>query len=485
MRQLARLIESGRIVYLLAFLGCLPRLFHYLRDPSIWHDEAALIVNVLNKDFVALLGPLRWDEAAPPLFLWLERAIALTLGDSTYALRLMPVLASCAAMFLFAATVRKLLSGWPAFWAMLLFATSDRLCWHAAEAKPYAIDVFVACAALFIAVRLQHWAIERRLALLICASPVAIFISYPSCFVCGALLLYLLAEAWVAGWRARLLYSCWAGALVCSFAILCLGPIRAQHTTVIDGCWQGHFPNWSQSWYVPIWSLGVVADVFRYCFKPIGNLLASCGIVGFIWLWRSGHRRTLLLLVGPALLAFFAALLHRYPFGGSRLEVFLAPALALLLGAGVEPVRKWLRARWQWGALGTHVLLATPPALALWFAIEPWPRADAAGAAEYVLAHRKADDAVSANHWEYVYLFRHAPGALLLTDGDLNCPSRRLWVVHTDPDKHSRKHFVAALSERANIVERKEFTFTSVALLDLMAEPAGNLAFGKKPALVE
>src|SRR6185369_7493650 len=83
---------------LLIALGWALRLAHYLRDPSVWHDEAALIVNVLRYDFAELLGPLLWNEAAPPLFLWLERAVMLILGDSTMALRLVPFVASCAAL---------------------------------------------------------------------------------------------------------------------------------------------------------------------------------------------------------------------------------------------------------------------------------------------------------------------------------------------------------------------------------------------------
>src|SRR5262249_6781698 len=46
------------------------RLYHYLRDPSMWHDEAALVLNVLDKGFRSLWGPLFFAEAAPPLFLW-------------------------------------------------------------------------------------------------------------------------------------------------------------------------------------------------------------------------------------------------------------------------------------------------------------------------------------------------------------------------------------------------------------------------------
>src|SRR5205823_10849940 len=83
---------------LLVTLGLALRLYHYLRDPSMWHDEAALVLNVLGKSFTGLLGPLFFAEAAPPLFLWVEKAVALLLGDGTFALRLVPFLASCAAL---------------------------------------------------------------------------------------------------------------------------------------------------------------------------------------------------------------------------------------------------------------------------------------------------------------------------------------------------------------------------------------------------
>src|SRR5438067_5498919 len=78
------------------------RTFHFVRDPSMWHDEAALVLNVLQKGFGDLLGPLRFAEAAPPLFLWAERAVSLVFGDGTFALRLVPFVASCLAVVLVA-----------------------------------------------------------------------------------------------------------------------------------------------------------------------------------------------------------------------------------------------------------------------------------------------------------------------------------------------------------------------------------------------
>src|SRR5438552_12039300 len=98
------------------------RSYHCLRVPAVWHDEAALVVNLLDKDFVGLLGPLRWHEAAPPLFLWIERAVVLILGDDILALRLFPFLANCAALLLMASVSRSLLPAAAVPWAVFLFA---------------------------------------------------------------------------------------------------------------------------------------------------------------------------------------------------------------------------------------------------------------------------------------------------------------------------------------------------------------------------
>ena len=148
---------------LLVTMGCGLRLLHYLRDPSVWHDEGNLIVNVLRLDFAQLLGPLLWNGNGPPLFLWLERAVALALGDSSLALRLVPMLASCGTLVLLSAVAQRWLPPRGAFCAVLLVAVSDRLLWHSCEAKPYATDVLVASLLMFVFTFTGRWTASRRI----------------------------------------------------------------------------------------------------------------------------------------------------------------------------------------------------------------------------------------------------------------------------------------------------------------------------------
>src|SRR5207244_6319333 len=109
----------------------------------------------------------------------------------------------------------------------------------------------------------------------------------------------------------------------------------AQRTGAIEDCWVAHFPNWSRPATVPLWSFASTFEVARYAFQPVGAVLVKLAIVGAIWFWRRGERSWVVVLAGPLALAWVAALVKGYPFGGSRLEVFAAPALALLIAAGI------------------------------------------------------------------------------------------------------------------------------------------------------
>ena len=102
------------------------RLYHYLRNPAVWCDELWLLRNIIGKGFLAQLGPLDDVQAAPPLFLWLERTVWLLCGDNIYALRLPPLLAGCGTMLLVVPLGRRCVS---------LAALPGRCSWWAAQRR--------------------------------------------------------------------------------------------------------------------------------------------------------------------------------------------------------------------------------------------------------------------------------------------------------------------------------------------------------------
>ena len=411
-------------------LGLALRAFHYLRCPSVWHDEAALIVNVLDLSFRDMLGPLLHAEAAPPLFLMIERVVVLMLGEDEYALRLVPFLASCLALVLFADLARRTLDSWAALLAVGLFAASDRLLWHACEAKPYAIDVLIAVAAARWLVRSETWPLWKRCLPAAILAPVALWVSFPACFILGGLLLALAPLVRKASWGNCAAFGLLVVVIGVAFGALALGPAAAQRNPDMEACWAGHFPNWSRPWTVPLWVLASTFEVARYCLLPLGQVMLVFAAVGAISLART-RSGLVVALATPLGLALVAACLHKYPYGGSRLEVFAAPALCLLGAEGVRRCALWAAPRSRGVAVFVVLLALVPVGQTLYRTVKPWERAAHNDAAAHVLRHRAEGDAILVTHWEDEYYFRHAEnwrtwvGAFEPRD----LTAKRMWIV--------------------------------------------------------
>jgi hypothetical protein len=441
------------------------RLFHYVRNPAVWHDEAALLVNVLEKSYRDLLGPLLFGEAAPPLFLWLERALSQLAGDGTAILRVVPFLASCGALLLLLWAARRCLHPEAVPWAVLLLACSNRLLWHSCEAKPYAVDVFAATVVL--ALFFMPAALDRKLLVAVALAPLLILLSYPGVFLCGGLLVALLPGVHQRHrFRTWLLYSFLTLVIVGTFLWLVYGPARAQRCNAMDQCWVGQFPPWRRPWMIPTWTLFSSLDVFRYCFEPTGHVLALAAGAGAVQLWRSRQRTTLALLLVPAALALLASFVDAYPWGGARVEIFLAPALALLIAAGVWPVLEWARARGRWAVTVLVLIVAAPLGWAGIRVTFPWPRSNCTAAVEYVLSHRQETDPVIANHWENLYYFRPLGSAFTPLSRWEPHGESRLWVVLMSGVKGDRLATVPSLAGgRWQTLDHQEFQGISVYLL--------------------
>jgi hypothetical protein len=464
---------------ILVALGLWLRFYHYLRDPSMWHDEAALAINVIRNGFAQLLGPLSFAEAGPPLFLWVEKLVVLVLDDGTYALRLVPFLASCASLLLLVPIARRLLRPQAVPWAILLFAFSDNLLWHSCEAKPYTVEVFCAVGLLGAYCWARAWRLEQQLLLYSLMAPLLIFSAYPGCFLCGGLLVALLPSVW----RERRPGTIFGfGVLVAvigvSFLVLLRGPIQAQRCPEMTSCWEDHFPPWDRPAKVPVWLVASICEVGRYCCRPTGQALLAVAAVGGVLFWRRRERALLALLTVPVGLALLASVFRAYPFGGSRVMVYAAPAIVLLIAEGAIALFAWLHERHWLAAAPLAALLLAPVGFVAFHVVVPWERADCYGASSYVLAHRRPDDTVAANHWEYLYYFRHLGPALVEI---LELPEEsgaRVWLVMSGASPANRLQIARSLPGRWETLQERAFARTTVFLLQ-KSEATAHAPVGK------
>ncbi|MEM7793366.1 MAG: hypothetical protein AAF579_02810 [Cyanobacteria bacterium P01_C01_bin.118] len=323
-------------------LGVLIRLVQYLSNRSLWFDEVALSFNLLDRGYFELLNALAYNQAAPPLFLWIEKLAVNTLGSSEYSLRLFPLMGGLVSLGLFYCLTQQWTNGWARPIAIFLFAIQGYIVYFANEVKPYSWDVAIALL-LFMAITglaaIKPTFKQQLTAALV--GIVSIWLSFPSIFVIAGVeaVNIIKLQLWQASRQTikdffirRLpLYSAW----IISFCSLYFLIIRKTLSdTGLSDSWAGRYPNnlWDISWLVD--SMG------RFFYRPLGfhgpadGVAIVAFITGCILLYRTAKLR-LLYLSSPLLVTLLAAFLHKYPFR-DRLILFLTPFTLILLSKGID-----------------------------------------------------------------------------------------------------------------------------------------------------
>jgi hypothetical protein len=314
-----------------------------------------------------------------------------------------------------------------------LFATSDRLIWHATEAKPYAVDVLVAAVVGWGFVRTRDWPLWKRAGLWLAVLPVAEWLSFPACFLAGGLLLALLPAAFRANGRDRFAFGVLGLGVVGSFAALALGPAKAQQDGAMTGCWVGHLADWSHPAGVPVWAVAATTEVLRYGLMPFGQVLVPVAVVGAVRLGRRDGA-LLTLSIAPLGLALVASLVDKYPYGGARVCAFAAPALILLVAEGVPVCWRWLGRRSAVAPALLGIALGLPVAQTAYRVAVPWPRADFREAVAWVESRFRDGDLIASDHWEVQYYTRGHEDRVCPPDEIAERRPLRVWVLTgTDP----------------------------------------------------
>ncbi|MDB5307505.1 MAG: hypothetical protein JWO38_1707 [Gemmataceae bacterium] len=337
------LVRRPSLVSIVLLLGVAVRIRLGVENHSYWYDEAYLLLNVYARSFADLVGAIDYNVAIPPAFLWVERALFLTLGPAEWAMRLEAFVAGLAALFLMVPLARRVVGG-PAAWVpVALLAVSRCALAHGCEVRPYTVDLLAVEAVLLAASVLLAGETSGRArtfagAALLAITAVGPWLSFPIPFALGGGILALFVKAWQGGSRGL-----WVlGAAVGLTAVLSGGTMwyfHARHLYYpgLQSHWgaggQQGFPNWSNLWAVAAWPLDRAVNAGNYGTREMGIVLTLLAVAGA---YRLGRRNlpVAAAILGSAALAVSAGYLGYYPLAG-RTAVFLLPGLWLAAGAGV------------------------------------------------------------------------------------------------------------------------------------------------------
>jgi hypothetical protein len=481
-------------------LGVGLRLKHYFARNAYWHDEASLVLNIFEKTATELMGPLSSAQAAAPGFLLLERGVYVLLGRSELAMRLPPLLASMAGIALFALLAWRVFGERAPSVALLLivlWGCSERLIWHAAEAKQYSVDVLVSLALLSVALRQTRSHVHRLITSAAIAS-VAIWFSHPTAFVFGGISLALVPSMW----RTRRDLLTW---LACnalfgvSFIALYFASVRNQQVAALYQYWAPQFVDFSRPWSIPGWFLRQLQSLCNYPFDLGGPVLMPLAIVGGISLWRHGRRgghdgadgddgerrrgrEVVRVLLMPAALVLVAAALKQYPFTGTRLTLFLAPNVFLLAGFGVVALLDWAARRKHGARHWRRLAIAVPAyllAVAAWWAavyiVRPPVYGNMPAVVRYVAAHDAPQDVFFVNKIsEFRCYWPDVPQQQLrdAKELDAHVPDGRFWLVLSYRKEKAVEGFVHDASREAARLDTFKVTGGAALLFDGIDGPS-------------
>jgi hypothetical protein len=345
----------------LVIAGAALRVSYFAAGTSLWGDEAALLLELQRTSVHDLTRPFESGQQAPYLFLLAEKALLARFGLNEHWLRFPSLMASLAALVLFAWLAARVLSSDGAVIGTAFFAFSVMLVRYAAELKPYAGDAAATLVMLSLTVMVlrTNWA-WRWIIMMAVAGAALVWLSYPLVFVLAGVGTTLFVDRALARRFADALAVSLVGLVwLASFAGVYW--IMARHgvaNQALGFFWDFYFaPLPPRS----LWDVRHSAEILLSMFVDpmgmagagVGALLFACGIAAQAvrdWRWLASS-------ASPIAIAFLASAAHLYPFA-SRLLLFAVPLATLVVAEGGATVATALGRRWAFPVVMACLLSA-------------------------------------------------------------------------------------------------------------------------------
>lgn len=347
------------MVSILYSIGIILRLIHYLGNRSLRNDEAALTLNILRRSFFELLQPLDFMQIAPPGFLWILKLLTELFGGSEYALRLIPLAGSIAALYLMYRLLVKLAGQQAAFVGLVCLILSKKMIFAAADIKQYSTDAaIILWLYVLVSQILARWD-SRSFTRLTVAGAAVVWVSYPSVFILASIGLTLGIASLAQGNRPRAGQMAFAATIwLTSFAasLLVTSAAASDVVPLQHDYWARFFAPFPITSVHDITWYGLrFFRLFKFGFAnlPAIWIVQSLAVLLFLAgshaLWQN-QRKWFFLLLSPFVITLIASGFRLYPFGG-RPGLFFVPLILILIALGIEQVRQTLAPPYRWAGV--------------------------------------------------------------------------------------------------------------------------------------
>jgi hypothetical protein len=343
-------------------------LYQWVRARPLWLDEEMIALNIRDRPFLDLAGPLWLDQSAPLGWLATQRIAAVILGLDESGLRLVPVLFGVAAVAASVWVGRRWMTGTGAVALVLLLSLGQWVFHYSLELKHYSGDIFFG----LMLPALVVWAIEatepshrlRRAGIWWVVAALGQWWAHGALFVTPACAVALWMVLWrIDGWRSAARFAVFGIGWLASFALNYLVALRFTiESDFLREYWSVALPPATAGIAATAqWLAGQAAP---FADRPGGTDLAllfwATALCGFLFTRQRGF---LYIFAAVPVSAYALAAMRLVPLY-ERLSLWAVPAMyvgiALCLDAGVRWARDgYRRARPARLAVAALMLSAT------------------------------------------------------------------------------------------------------------------------------
>ena len=441
---------SRFIPWFIIIPGILLRVREYLSNRSLWVDEALLVNNIIDRNFLELLKPLSIDQHAPVGFLFVERFIFLLFGNSSeYVFRIFPLVCGIVSLFLFKKLAERIFPKVYAYLALAIFAFSDLQIRYSTELKQYSSEVLVQLSLYLLVTKfsLEKLMVKKWWFILAIGSLTLVFSHTAILTLTAFSILTLIQFVRVKNWKKILpqvlIFTVW----IIVFAFLYLKDAVSAYT---DKAFVNAWPYFN---LIPVSFDQVLANIggfYSIIFDLLGNFSALIGIILFFIgsaLWFKKERVLCLLFLLPLILGLIASGLQKYPYV-TRVFLYTTPAIILSIIFAAEWLVGKIKGRRKiivYSVLAISLLIGSSN-LASTHLFNPRQIEEFKPALEYYLANREPEDFL------YVYYAAESPMKYYAQRYNLN-PGE--YII----GKMSRNNWIKYISEINSLSSKKRVWF--------------------------
>lgn len=322
-------------------IGVYMRFHQYAMGRSLWEDETHLALNIMKYNYIGLLKPLDYIQAAPILFLFITKTFCLIFGYSEMALRAFPFISSIITLPLFYYIIKELTqSKVAALIGFLVFSVNIAVIYFSSELKPYGVDLSMYLLMVYLAVTKHEFVLKHRTIMLITAGSIALLSSLTSFIV-----LFCVACYMAMGWRTNkkidkkdlVILSAWGGIFLLNYFLFIFNhpSAKAQKENYSFGfcpanIFSHDFVNFMMLRMDEIFYRLLLYIFDVYWFGLVLLLIFIVAIAHIIIRRRFG---LFLFTILPVLIHLFLSAFKIYPFW-YRLILYLVPCFITLMALG-------------------------------------------------------------------------------------------------------------------------------------------------------